>query len=83
MKKVIYEVMYSYDAYIGRSWFENECFAEKEAEERGGKEKIINRYIVTAEFLKDNNISFEDSDHYTEKEVEQLEATLGEEKVWF
>lgn len=74
MKKVIFEVLYSYDAYIGRSWFENECFAEKEATEREGKEKLVNRYVVTDEFIKDNRISFEDSEYYSEAEWAQIEA---------
>ncbi|CAM0087722.1 hypothetical protein VPHD51_0092 [Vibrio phage D51] len=81
MKKVIYEVLYSYDAYIGRSWFENECFAEKHSEERDGKEHIVNSYVVTHDFIKDNRIRFSDSEHYTESEWEQIEAHEEEYKL--
>tara|TARA_Y100001956_G_scaffold79158_1_gene91907 strand:- start:185 stop:439 length:255 start_codon:yes stop_codon:yes gene_type:complete len=81
-KKVIYEVMFMVDAYMSRDWFENECFAIQCSEERDGKERIVNKFVVTKEFLEDNNICFSDSEYYTEAEIEQLEATLGEEKVW-
>ena len=67
-KKTIYEVLWSVDAYVCRDWFENECFANQFADENECKERIINKYIVDKDFIKDNRISFSDDECWTDEE---------------
>lgn len=77
----VYEVIYQYDAYIGRRWFKSKEMATRCSVNSDGKEKILNTYQFTQETLDLNvhSIRFSDADEITDEEWDIIESFLGED----